>query len=95
MNGVKMRIFLIYLVIINLISFILYGIDKRKAIKNKSRIREKTLFLFSFIGGCVGALFGMLFFRHKTKKIGFYVVNIFSLIIWIGIVIKVGGYLWK
>ena len=57
-----------YLIIINIINFILFGIDKRKAKKNKWRIPESTLLGLSFLGGALGALIGMRFFRHKTKK---------------------------
>jgi len=43
------------------------GIDKNKAKKNKWRIKEKTLFFCSIIGGSIGTLLGMYFFRHKTQ----------------------------
>ena len=62
-----------YLIIINFISFILVAIDKRKAIKNKYRISEKTFFIFSFIGGSLGTLLGMFQFHHKTKKLKFLI----------------------
>ena len=57
-----------YLIIINIINFIMFGIDKAKAKKNKWRIPESTLLGLSFLGGALGALIGMRFFRHKTKK---------------------------
>ncbi len=43
------------------------GIDKRKAIKKRWRIRESTLFLIAFVGGSIGAILGMRIFHHKTK----------------------------
>lgn len=43
------------------------GIDKRKAIRHAWRIPETTLFLPALIGGCLGSILGMHFFRHKTK----------------------------
>ena len=58
----------IYLLIINIVSFIVYGVDKRLAIKNKSRISIVTLLSLAGIGGSVGSLLGMYIFRHKTKK---------------------------
>ena len=58
----------VYIFIINIIAFAVYGIDKRKAIKNRFRIKESTLFLLAILGGSIGALFGMYAFRHKTKK---------------------------
>ena len=72
MNGIWIG--LGYLVIINVVTFLIYGIDKRKAVKHKYRISEKTLILMALIGGSIGALIGMKVFRHKTKhlKISFY-----------------------
>lgn len=61
----------IYLVAINLITFIVYGVDKRAAIKGKFRVRVATLLGLAFIGGSLGALFAMYLFRHKTKKLQF------------------------
>lgn len=57
---------LIYLVIINIITFIVYGIDKWKAQKKRWRISEKMLVFLAIIGGSVGALAGMYTFHHKT-----------------------------
>ena len=54
--------------IINIIAFITYGLDKRKAAKNRYRIPEATLFALAMAGGSIGALTGMYIFRHKTKK---------------------------
>lgn len=62
--GVKL--FLVYLAIISLISYFLCIYDKRAAIKQKSRIPEKTLFLFSFLGGSIAMLITMKIIRHKT-----------------------------
>jgi len=72
-----------YLIGINLITFILYGIDKNYARKNKYRISEYTLFVFSFFGGGIGSLLGMKIFHHKTKKPIFWVLNILFTILWI------------
>ena len=57
----------IYLVVVNVIAFVLYGVDKYNAEQGAWRIPEKTLFGVAVIGGSVGALAGMNFFRHKTK----------------------------
>lgn len=62
-----MRELYIYLVVVNVIAFVLYGLDKYKAKKGAWRIPEKTLLGIAVIGGSVGALVGMNFFRHKTK----------------------------
>ena len=65
-------IFLSYLVLANLVAFAMYGIDKRRAIKNKWRIPEKRLLLAALFGGAPGALWGMILFHHKTKKAKFF-----------------------
>ncbi|MDR0334183.1 MAG: DUF1294 domain-containing protein [Dysgonamonadaceae bacterium] len=59
---------LLYFVIINLISFSFFGIDKRLARKKKTRTSEKMLFLIAIAGGAFGTWIGMYFFRHKTKR---------------------------
>ena len=61
-------LFLIYICLINLADFILFGIDKWKAVHGKWRIPEATLLGVACIGGSVGALLGMLLFRHKIRK---------------------------
>ena len=68
-----MKWFMYYLLIVNLVTWILYGVDKRKAIKGAWRIPEKTLILSAVIGGSVGALAGMMMFRHKIRKMKFIV----------------------
>ena len=60
-------ILIAYLVLMNLIGFILMGADKRKAKLGKWRIPEKTFFIFSLLGGSLGTWAGMYAFRHKTK----------------------------
>ena len=61
------KILLIYLLCVNVVAFAMYGIDKRKAVKDQWRIPEKTLLLAALIGGAVGAFVGMQIFHHKTK----------------------------
>ena len=58
---------LVWLAVINLLTFIVYGADKRRARKGKWRVPEKTLFLLPLLGGSIGALLGMRVFHHKTK----------------------------
>ena len=58
---------MIYLVIINLIAFLTFGADKRRARRDRRRVRESTLFLLAVLGGSAGALLGMYVFRHKTR----------------------------
>lgn len=56
-----------YLVIINVITLVAFGIDKINAIEHRSRIRIITLLGLAFIGGSIGALIAMYAFRHKTR----------------------------
>lgn len=56
-----------YLILMNLIAFALYGIDKRRAKQGAWRISEYTLLLVALLGGSLGALLGMRYFRHKTR----------------------------
>ena len=60
-----------YVVIINIVSFIMMGIDKRKAKKRAWRIPEATLFILAAGGGSIGSIAGMYTFRHKTQHRSF------------------------
>lgn len=60
-----------YLSAVNFFSFLLFGMDKYKARKNKWRIRERDLFLSALAGGSLGALLGMRYFHHKTRHASF------------------------
>lgn len=55
------------LLLVNVVAFAVYGIDKRRAQKGRWRIPESTLLLLAFFGGAIGALLGMRTFHHKTK----------------------------
>lgn len=57
-----------YFIIINILTFIIFGLDKLFALLNKKRIRIFTLLLFSFFGGEIGGYFAMKLFNHKTSK---------------------------
>ena len=71
----------IYFIIINLISFVMFYVDKQKARRDKWRIEEKTLHLTSFLGGTLGSIAAMMLFHHKTRKPGFVVVTAIALIL--------------
>lgn len=58
----------VYVLSINLISFLAFGFDKHRANRNKWRLKNRLLLGLSFIGGAIGGLIGMNVFRHKTKK---------------------------
>ena len=57
----------VWLIAINVVTFAVYGIDKRRARRGAWRVPEKTLFLLPLLGGSLGALLGMRVFHHKTK----------------------------
>ena len=67
------RTLLIYLAVVNILTIIVFGVDKMNAKSNRQRVRIVTLLGLAFIGGSVGALIGMYGFHHKTKKAYFTV----------------------
>ena len=75
----------IYIIAVNLVTFVTYGIDKYKSIKRKWRISEASLLTMAVIGGSIGAWTGMKVWRHKTmhKKftIGIPIVFVIHLFI--------------
>ena len=70
-NIFTLKNILIYLLMINLIGFLMMWSDKRRAKWGKWRIPEQTLFIVTALGGGVGTIAGMYMFRHKTKKLKF------------------------
>ena len=62
-----MKYLYIYLVVINVVAFILMAVDKSRARRHRWRIPERTLFLSAVLGGSLGALLGMLLLWHKTR----------------------------
>ena len=62
---------LYYLIVINILTFAVYGIDKWKARQGNWRISEATLLMLAVIGGTIGALLGMQVWRHKTMHLKF------------------------
>ena len=74
---------LFYFVFINLLGFVLYGIDKAKSKhKGSSRIPERTLLWVARLGGGVGCWLGMMLFRHKTKHARFRLLVPLWTVIW-------------
>ena len=69
------KILMIYMGIINVITFLAFAIDKINAVKGKRRIRIITLLGLAFVGGSAGALLGMYTLRHKTK-VNYFTVGI-------------------
>ena len=66
-SGIEMtEALLYYLIVINIVTFLVYGIDKWKAKQGSWRISEATLLILVAIGGSIGALLGMKIWHHKT-----------------------------
>jgi uncharacterized membrane protein YsdA (DUF1294 family) len=87
-------LFIGVLVVYNLVVFIVYGIDKASARANARRVPEKTLLLLALCGGSIGALLGMSFFRHKTRKGSFQFWFALVALVQIGLVVGV-WYVWE
>ena len=68
-----MSILIWYLSVINFTTWAAYGLDKGRAKSGKWRIPERTLLLLALIGGSLGALAGVIMFRHKTRKPKFFI----------------------
>ena len=82
----KYKILIVYLAIINFITFAAFAIDKIHAIEGKSRIRILTLLGLAFMGGSVGALLGIYILRHKTK-VDYFTVGIPLIMVMQGVVV--------
>lgn len=81
MFSIYQKIVLVYLIVINLVAYVTYGIDKKRSQHNRIRISEKTLLTFPLIGAFIGSYLAMKIFRHKTKHLSFKVlVPIFSML---------------
>lgn len=90
-----LNLFFIYIISINLITFLAFGIDKFKAMHNMWRIKESLLITLMLIGGAVGSHFGMKTFHHKTTKAKFkyiQIISYFSFIIIIILFFRLGDY---
>lgn len=59
--------------LVNVLTFCVYAWDKRRALLSQRRIPEAILIIIAFLGGALGALCGMLLFRHKIRKPLFYI----------------------
>lgn len=81
-----MKYLYIWLIVINIITFAVFGIDKKKAIDGKFRIKELTLFVLSLLGGSLGGLIAMHTFHHKTRKWYFKFGIPLILIVWVAMI---------
>ena len=89
MNNLILKI-LLYLLVVNVITFLMMGFDKHEAKKGNWRVSEKTLFTLVVLGGSIGGILGMFTFRHKTKKwyfrFGFPIILILQILVVIDLV---------
>jgi uncharacterized membrane protein YsdA (DUF1294 family) len=82
-NTLILIIYVAWLLIFSIISFLLFIIDKKKAIKGAQRIKEKTLLESVVIGGAIGGFIGRIVARHKTNK------SYFSFTIYLSLLIEI------
>lgn len=83
-------LFLVFqLVSINIVTFLVYGIDKRAAKKGERRVPESNMHTLEFLGGWIGALLGQKIFRHKTKKRSYQSFFWFMLFFEIGLIFAI------
>lgn len=76
-----MKYFIIYLIIMTVVTYLLYTIDKKRSKRiNTKRISEKTLLGFSIFGGALGGYLAMIINHHKTKHWYFVLVNILGIV---------------
>ena len=80
------QILMLYLLVLNIITFIAFALDKMKSRGNGRRTPEKTLWLLTLFGGSPAALLSMKYFRHKTKKLSFQAVIVLILAIQIAMI---------
>lgn len=78
-----MNPFFIYLIIINIISILVFAIDKVQAKNQKQRISEKILHLLEALGGVFGIILTMYLIHHKSSKWQYYIVTFIILIAWV------------
>lgn len=89
-----MQWILVYYIIINVTTFMLYGLDKRKAVRGVWRIPEKTLLGIAALGGALGAFLGMYAFHHKTKHWKFRIAVPCYFIIHVLLCVYMVKYIW-
>lgn len=87
MNGTVTNAVIVFLILMNLIAFFAYGIDKRRAIRHRWRIPESALLGFAFCFGGAGAFLGMRIFRHKTRHKKFIVLVPMALVVQILVIL--------
>ena len=80
---VPLQLALDYFLFVTVLGLGAMGVDKLLAMGNRSRIRERTLWLVALIGGFVGVFLGGWLFHHKTSKVGFWAPVVVSAVLWV------------
>lgn len=80
---------LVFLLVMNILAFAMYGLDKYYAMADKWRISEKNLLLVAYLGGSIGAYAAMRIFRHKTKHAKFTIGVPLAIVLHIAIAVYV------
>jgi uncharacterized membrane protein YsdA (DUF1294 family) len=84
--NITLTYFELYLLVLNLITFGVYGFDKILSLRDNPqarRVREVTLLGLALLGGIIGGLLSMTLFRHKIKKISFVVKFGLVIVVWV------------
>lgn len=86
------KLLILYLILINLLGFVLYGVDKAKSKGKSRRVPERTLLWVARLGGGLGCWLGMMLFRHKTKHTRFMILVPLWTVLWVIAVVLLGRY---
>ena len=84
-----LRFLISYFFLMNIVTFVTFGIDKNLSKHNQLRVPDSTLLLLSALGGALGGFLAMYIFRHKTQKAKFFLVVPMLLVLHIVIAILV------
>jgi len=85
--SIPVTILIIFYLVMSVITFIVYAVDKSAAVHHRYRVPEKTLLLLAFFGGALGALLAMYTVRHKTRKWYFAVPVPVMLMVQVGVLV--------
>lgn len=74
MDRIVILLTMVYIFCLSIAGFAMMGIDKRRAVRGKWRITERTLYLIALLGGGIGSYLGMKCFHHKNKHLSFRIL---------------------
>ncbi|HUI01077.1 MAG TPA: DUF1294 domain-containing protein [Nitrososphaerales archaeon] len=74
-----------WVLLLSAVGLVAMGVDKLLAMGRLSRIRERTLWIVSLLGGFLGIIVGGWLFHHKTSKTGFWVPVLVTVVLWAAI----------